>query len=66
MGKMKFRDWVRIIWLENVSEHEAYGELPLSDKDYWQRYKWWLKREYQFQQGLKKHVTANRKTNSKK
>jgi hypothetical protein len=49
-----FRNWVRIIWLENTEEHQIYHELPYTMEEYWKKYKWWLKREYQYRrrQGL--------------
>lgn len=50
MKNSAFRNWVRIIWNENVEERQEYHELPYSIKEYWQRYKYWLKREYKFQQ----------------
>jgi hypothetical protein len=42
-----FRIWVQNIWFENRREHEEYHELPYTLEEYWQRYKYWLKREYQ-------------------
>jgi hypothetical protein len=48
-----FRMWVQEIWFQNRAEHEEYGELPLSLQDYWDQYKYWLKREYQYQRRVK-------------
>ena len=48
--KNLFRHWVYQIWLENTDEHRIYRELPYSVQEYWQKYKWWLKREYQYRQ----------------
>lgn len=45
----KFRYWLRNIWLENCREHEDFNELPYTLVEYWHRYKWWLRREYRFQ-----------------
>ncbi len=45
----KFRYWVKNLWIENTEERRGYRELPYSIEEYWQRYKWWLKREYKFQ-----------------
>jgi len=47
---MKFRNWVREIWMENSEEHLTYGESPYTIKQYWEKYKWWLRREYRHQQ----------------
>lgn len=49
MKDSAFRTWVRKIWIENTSERLEYRELPYSIKEYWERYKYWLKREYKFQ-----------------
>lgn len=45
-----FRRWVQELWYENSEEHLTYGEDPYTIKQYWDRYKWWLKREYRHQQ----------------
>lgn len=45
-----FRNWVLRIWIENTEERNQYHQLPYSIEEYWQRYKYWLKREYKFQQ----------------
>jgi hypothetical protein len=47
-----FRRWLAEIWRENCEEHLAYNQLPYTLPEYWERYKYWLKREYQYQ---KKH-----------
>lgn len=44
-----FRTWVRNLWFDNTSERLEYRELPYSMEEYWEKYKWWLKREYRFQ-----------------
>jgi hypothetical protein len=33
--------------MENREERLTYGEEPATIKQYWERYKYWLKREYQ-------------------
>jgi len=45
-----FRAWVHRLWIENCEEHFAHAEPVLDVKEYFQRYKFWLKREYQHQQ----------------
>jgi hypothetical protein len=45
----KFRQWVEEVWRENCEEHLTYGENPYKLQEYWTKYKWWLKREYQHQ-----------------
>lgn len=49
-----FRLWVQQVWYENCEEHLTYGENPYKLHEYWNRYKWWLKREYRHQR--KKNV----------
>ena len=49
-----FRHWVYELWLDNCDEHLTYGEDPVTIKTYWDRYKYWLKREYTHQQKGKK------------
>jgi hypothetical protein len=44
-----FRKWLMNIWQENCREHEEFNQLPYTLKEYWSRYKWWLRREYRFQ-----------------
>jgi len=46
----KFRLWVQRIWIENSEEHLTYNENPYTIKQYWEKYKWWLRREYRHQQ----------------
>jgi len=44
-----FRSWVHQLWVENCDEHFAHAEPRLDVTEYFQRYKFWLKREYQHQ-----------------
>jgi len=50
---MKFRQWLHEMWLQHCEEFEGwFHRRPDYDlKDYFQRYRWWLKREYRHQQG---------------
>ena len=45
----KFRAWVYQVWQDNCTERDAFHELPYSQQEYWARYKYWLKREFRFQ-----------------
>ena len=47
-----FRLWVQNIWFENKQEHDEFGLDPYTQEEYFQKYKYWLKREYRYQQGL--------------
>ena len=53
INKSKFRRWVEEIWRDNCEERLTYGQDPATIKQYWDTYKYWLKREYKFQQGKK-------------
>ena len=44
-----FRAWLRQFWMENCRERDAFGEPSLPMHTYFQRYKYWLKREFRFQ-----------------
>jgi hypothetical protein len=46
---MSFRNWLQNIYIDNCEEHDAWGEPRISIKQYFSRYKWWLRREYRFQ-----------------
>jgi hypothetical protein len=49
-----FRIWVQEIWMTNREERLTYGQEPATIKQYWNNYKWWLKREYRYQQSRTK------------
>lgn len=44
-----FRLWVQNIWYENCQEHFAWREPGFTLQEYFQQYKWWLRREYRYQ-----------------
>jgi hypothetical protein len=46
----RFKFWVQELWQENCEEHLTYQEKPYTIKEYWEKYKWWLRREYRHQQ----------------
>ena len=51
---MTFHHWLYEMWLEHQSELEGYGQpLSYNLKEYFAKYKYWLKREYRYQQGAK-------------
>lgn len=57
MGKnngMRFRLWLQGMWYEHLDELQVMGQTPNSKytlKEYFNKYKYWLKREYKHQQG---------------
>jgi hypothetical protein len=44
-----FKTWLRHIWLENCDEHDQFNEPAFNMSEYFQKYKWWLRREYRHQ-----------------
>ena len=48
MKKSNFRTWVEDIWKENCEECREWRETPLTLNLYWNKYKWWLKREFKY------------------
>lgn len=45
-----FRLWVQELWFLNKDERLVHREAELRLDEYWNMYKWWLKREYQHRQ----------------
>ncbi len=48
---MKFRQWVQEKWYEHVDESRAWNgfEPTATPQEYFNKYKYWLKREYKHQ-----------------
>lgn len=54
-SKNSFRHWVQEMWYDHVDELDAYQQQPkYSSKDYFNKYKFWLKREFQHRLKQKK------------
>lgn len=50
-----FRAWVHQTWVQNCEERMMYDGGPkLNVSEYFNQFKWWLRREYRFQK--EKHV----------
>ncbi len=48
---MNFRFWLREKWYEHLAELESIGvECNYDISQYFNKYKWWLKREYRHQE----------------
>lgn len=45
----QFRNWVRNLYYDCCEERLLYKQPADDLKKYFNDYKWWLKREYQFQ-----------------
>lgn len=41
-----FRAWVHQLWVENCEDHFVHAEPRLGEQEYFQKYKYWLKREF--------------------
>jgi len=41
-----FRMWVQNLWIDNCEERLVYQQDPITQQQYWNTYKWWIKREY--------------------
>lgn len=49
MKDSEFRNWVRNIYEDNKEENQLFGTpCHRSVEEYFNEFKWWLKREYQF------------------
>lgn len=46
----EFRRWLHELWLQNCDEHREFGEMILTQEQYFKMYKYWLKREFKHQQ----------------
>jgi len=54
MKNSDFRAWVTELYYQNRDEKFIYHETPYTLSEYFQRFKYWLKREYRYQQGAKR------------
>lgn len=52
---MTFRRWLQEMWFDHLDELMTIGQpLPhYTLQEYFAKYKYWLKREYRHQQGVK-------------
>lgn len=52
---MTFQHWLQEMWYTHIDEMVSVtGKSPVyTAKEYFQQYKWWLRREYRYQQGVK-------------
>lgn len=52
---MTFKQWLQERWFQHVDELQSWGEPVPSDYrlgDYFNKYRWWLRREYRFSLGI--------------
>ena len=51
---MSFRAWLQEMWMRHLDELDSIGQRCDYDiRQYFNRYKYWLRREYRHQQGEK-------------
>lgn len=47
---MNFRFWIREKWYEHLAELDSLGiKCEYDQQYYFNKYRWWLKREYRYQ-----------------
>lgn len=45
-----FKLWAQEMWYTHCDESESWGQpLRYTAREYFAKYKWWLKREYRYQ-----------------
>ena len=44
-----FRAWVHQLWVDNCEERVVSGDSRLDERDYFLKFRWWLRREYRHQ-----------------
>jgi hypothetical protein len=57
----EFRSWVHNLWVDNCEERFLFGETKLDKSEYWNKFKWWIKREYQRRIKLEKEKHERQK-----
>lgn len=50
-----FRIWLETFWMENCEERICWGEPRLTQADFFQMYKWVLRREFRHAQSVAKN-----------
>jgi hypothetical protein len=51
MKNSEFRRWVQELWMKNKDEHLTWNESPYTIKEYWEKYKWWIKLQWRKKNG---------------
>jgi hypothetical protein len=55
MENSEFRNWLKNMYLENCKEREEWNSIPYESlSEYFNFYKYWLKREFKNQRQLNK------------
>lgn len=57
----QFRNWVHNLWIDNCEERLLYNNGDkLTELEYFQKFKWWLRREYRHRQKIEKERNERR------
>jgi hypothetical protein len=59
MTKSKFRSWCHELWIRNCDERRDHDMQCLAEQHYVQQYRWWLKREFQYQMKRRRSEDSN-------
>jgi len=59
MKRSEFRSWCHYLWIRNCDERRDHGMHCLPESHYVQQYRWWLKREFQYQMKRKNRENSN-------
>ncbi len=51
MKDSDFRRWVQELWISNKEEHLTWNEKPYTIKEYWNKYKWWVRAQWRKRNG---------------
>lgn len=54
MKNSPFRAWLADLYIQNKEERAGFGFGPITLHEYFNRYKYWLKREYKHQRSQSK------------
>ena len=66
MKTNRFRNWVHNLWVDNCEERTTYGEkTKLQEREYFRKFKWWLRREYQHQIKKEKQIEEFRQRHNR-
>lgn len=66
MKTSKFKNWVHNLWIDNCEERAVHGdEHRLLEREYFSKFKWWLRRQYQYQIKKEKQIEESRQRHSR-
>lgn len=58
---ISFRNWTHNLYLENCEERQIYCDSSrLSEQEYFQKFKWWLRKEYKHRRQIEREKNETR------